>query len=124
GHNTADMYDIAGEAIVGHILPSTWVLEQPNEQNQVFVELYREMFGSDPDLYAAKGYTAMWLAAQAVREAGSSDPDAIREALDSIDEIETALGDGKMTFDDDGEGHQTGVILEINEEGDFVLWQG
>jgi branched-chain amino acid transport system substrate-binding protein len=122
GHNTPDLYEIAGEAAVGWILPSTWALEEDNAQNEHFVELYRERYGEDPDLYAANGYTAMRVMAQAIKDAGVAEPEAINEALDAMTEVEVPLGDGIITFDEEGEGSQTGVIMELKEDGSFGLW--
>lgn len=122
GHNTPDLYEIAGDAAVGWILPSTWALEEDNEQNQAFVELYRERYDEDPDLYAANGYTAMRVMAQAIKDAGVADPEAIYEALAAMTEVEVPLGDGTITFDEEGEGSQTGVIMQLMEDGTFGLW--
>jgi len=122
GHNTPDIFEIAGDAAVGWILPSTWSIEDGNAQNVAFIELYRERHGEDPDLYAANGYTAMWVLAKAIRAADSGEPEAIFAALKEMREVEVPLGDGLLVFDENGEGSQSGVILVLQEDGAFGLW--
>lgn len=123
GHNVPDLYEIAGEAAVGWIVPSTWFLDVANDENSEFVKLYREKYNEEPGLYAANGYTSMYVMAKAIKAAGSSDRDAIQQALSEMKEIEVPLGDGTMTFDEEGEGSQTGVILQLGSNGEFELWK-
>ncbi len=46
-----------------------------------FVEKYERRFGEEPNYHSANGYIKMQLIAAAVKEAGSLEPEKVREAL-------------------------------------------
>lgn len=121
GTNTPDMYEIGEEAVVGMIMPANWFTTVKNSLNDKFVANYQEEYGEDPDLFAANGYAGAWVLASAIKEAKSGDRDAIRNALESIDQVETIYG--PMTFTQ-REGEAPGVNLEIGPEGVFRVWEG
>lgn len=55
--------------------------EMPSEAAKQFIDAHTAMFGSTPDGIAASGYDAMLLLANAIKQANSTDPVAIRDAL-------------------------------------------
>ena len=55
--------------------------EMPGEEVKQFFEAYTAMFGTAPDGIASSGYDAMLLLANAIAQANSTDPVAIRDAL-------------------------------------------
>src|SRR3712207_9344633 len=65
--------------------------------NAAFVRAFRERFDRAPDQFAAQSYTGVMLYAEAMRQAGSAQPRAIRDALAGISGFDTVLGDRKST---------------------------
>lgn len=64
-----------------------------------FAERYRAEFDTEPDLFSAGGYDAARLAADAIDRAGSTDPQAIRDALEETQDFEGVTGN--ISFDED-----------------------
>lgn len=64
-----------------------------------FAEKYRAEFDTEPDLFSAGGYDAASLAADAIDRAGSTDPQAIRDALEETQDFEGVTGN--ISFDED-----------------------
>ena len=67
------------------------------DKTKAFAEKYVEKIGRPrPESYAMEAYDSLWMTAQAINEAGSTDPDAIIAALEAID-YNGALGN--ITFE-------------------------
>lgn len=64
-----------------------------------FAERYRAKFDTEPDLFSAGGYDAAKIAADAIERAGSSDPEAVRTALEETENFEGVTG--TISFDED-----------------------
>ena len=60
---------------------TNFVREMPGEAAQQFFDAYMMAFGTAPDGIASSGYDAMLLLANAIEQAHSTDPMAIRDAL-------------------------------------------
>jgi branched-chain amino acid transport system substrate-binding protein len=88
-----------------------------------FVDAYTAEYGSAPDMYGAQGYTAMWLMAQGIKNAGSADPAAVATALEGITEQDSVYGPlvyegGQATLDGPG------VYLVWQADGTLQEWNG
>jgi branched-chain amino acid transport system substrate-binding protein len=89
----------AGDAAEGLIVGSAWSAANPSALNQQFIQSYHARYGVDPDQLAAQAYTGVFILATALRDAGStSDPRAMRDALERIRNLDTPLG--MFSFDD------------------------
>lgn len=120
GFNSPKLAQIAGEAAEGAISGAAWFIGSPVPANQVFVEAYRAKYNADPDQFAAQAYTAAWVLAEAIKNAGSGDPNAIREALTKTSNFATPLGD--FSFDANRDPVHTPVVL-IVKDGVFSLFE-
>lgn len=99
--DSAEVRRVAGEAANGSLYPSHWFASSPLPANQEFVDAYRSRYDRDPDTFSANGYNAVWMMAQIVKKAGSGDREAIRQAMETIGEMETIFGtNGKTSFED------------------------
>lgn len=87
-----------------------------------FVTAYKAEHKSDPDMYGAQGYTAMWLLAQGIKDAGSKDPKDVGKALAKITEQDTVYG--TLTYKD-GQASlvEPGSYLEWTAEGTLAEWK-
>ncbi|HSH04882.1 MAG TPA: ABC transporter substrate-binding protein [Anaerolineae bacterium] len=119
GFNSPQLADLAGEAAEGAISGSAWFVDNPNEANQAFVAAYRKAFGTGPDQFAAQSYTATWVLAHAIKNADSTEPAAIRDALASLPAIDTPLG--MFSFDVLRDPVHEPVVL-IVRDGEFALY--
>ncbi len=64
--------------------------EMPGEETRQFFDAYATMYGTAPDGIAASGYDAMFLLANAIERANSTDPVAIRDALAATKDFQGA----------------------------------
>ena len=82
------------------------------------VEAYKAKYNKEPDAFAALGYDAVQLLAQAIKDANSAEPAAITEALAKIKDFEGITG--KMTIDEQHNPVKAGVIIEF-KDGNQVM---
>ena len=73
-------------------------VEDPSERIQSFVKAYEKKHGTMPDAFAALGYDAGYLMAEAIKQAGEADPQKIQQALANIQDFEGISG--KLTIDE------------------------
>ena len=74
-------------------------------------------------MYGAQGYTAMWLLATAMKEAGSKDASKIAKALEDITSQDSVYGPllyegGQASLD------APGSYLEWTKDGTLAAWAG
>jgi len=77
-----------------------------------FVSVYKEKFGSAPDVAAAHAYDAMEILAYAITKAGSDEPNKIRDAIYNIKNFPGVTG--RTTFDKMGDVTKPIIIKEIS----------
>ena len=69
--------------------------------NQAFVQNYTAKYGMEPSVWAAQPYAAVYILAEAIKNAQSTDSKAIAAALAEIKDFDTILG--KFSFDANGD---------------------
>jgi branched-chain amino acid transport system substrate-binding protein len=82
---------------------------------QNFVQSYTARFGNPPNSFAALGFDAAGIMAQAISTAGNTDNEAIIEALKNISFYGVT---GPITFDADGNPIKDIMVLKIDESAD------
>jgi branched-chain amino acid transport system substrate-binding protein len=83
----------AGDAAEGLIVGSAWSVANPSARNQQFIQSYRARYGVDPDQLAAQAYSGVYILASAISDAATTtDPRAVRDALERVNELDTPLG--------------------------------
>jgi branched-chain amino acid transport system substrate-binding protein len=83
----------AASAAEGLIVGSSWSAANPNATNQQFIQAYRARYGAEPDQLAAQAYSGVYILVAALKDAGSSsDPHALRDALERVHRLDTPLG--------------------------------
>lgn len=121
GLDTSDLWNIAGEAAEGTVVVSHYHPDTPREQQQQFIEKYRQRYNTDPDTWAAQGYDAVYLLAHAMTVAGSSRSEAIAQALHQTREWQGVTG--PHTFNERGDVVGKPIILKILQNGAFDFYQ-
>ena len=103
----------AGDATEGAITFTDWFAMSETPGNQTFVENYRAKYGFDPEPWAAKSYATLYILANAIASAGSTDSAAIRDALAETMDFPTILGN--FSFDPNGEAVYTPIVLTVKD---------
>ncbi len=112
------MVDTAGQAAEGIMFPQpAFDLESTDPTMVSFIEKFRTKYSVDPDNFAAHGYDAVKLIAEAIARVKSTHPDDIRAGLMAINNYEGAAG--RTTFDNSGDVVQHPRIFVIHK-GNFV----
>jgi len=92
----------------------------PTQGNAAFVQAFKARWSAPPGVLAAAGYAAGSVLAEAVRRAGSADPEKLRAALAAL-ELDTVLGRYRV----DANGAQTGikpVVTQIVRGHGVPVW--
>jgi len=99
---TADIGRRAGATAENMVYPQiVFDLESREPAVEGFITAYRKKYDEDPDIYAAHGYDAVKLMAEAIRTAGSMHPRSIRQGLSGIENFDGAAG--RTSFDSNGD---------------------
>lgn len=93
--------EAAGAAAEGAITFIGWLGTDDTPGNQAFVQNYSAAFGMEPDAFAASSYATVYILAEAIKNAESTDSISIRDALANIKDFDTVLG--QFSFDVNGD---------------------
>ena len=116
---TADV-QAAGDAAEGTIAFTSWVNTADTPGNQAFTQNYSAKYGIEPNIWAAQSYASVYILAEAIANAQSTDATAIRDALGNITDMDTVLGG--FSFDNVGDAVYDPVVL-IVENGGFKVFE-
>ena len=92
---------------------TAWTRAADTPGNQAFVRNYIAAYDEEPLIYSALSYTAVQLLVNAISEAGSTDSNAIREALAATRNFDTVLGN--FSFDAAGDAVYDPISLIVRE---------
>jgi branched-chain amino acid transport system substrate-binding protein len=113
GWDGSSLIPVGGKAIEGAFFSNHFSVEDTSPIVQTFVQKYKQKYNAVPDAFAALGYDAMKLLADAITRAGAPDPEKIRAA---IQETENFPGvSGKITIGKDRNAQKSAVIITIKD---------
>ncbi len=124
GFNTAKVSKQAGPAGQGAESGSAWYIDNTFPSNAEFVSAYRTKYSSDPDQFAAQGYAAILILADAAKRANltfsdvAGDRSKLRDAMETVN-IQTPLGPFQFTSTHDVK--QTVWVVLMDGKGGFNL---
>ena len=96
----------------GGVFCSQYSTESTDERVQNFISTYKEKYEMDPNMFAVLAYDATNMMAQAISDAGSTDSQAI---IDAMAALEYDGLTGHMTFDEDRNPKKSAVIVSIQD---------
>ena len=105
--------EAAGAAAEGVITFIGWLPTDDTPGNQAFVKNYSDVYGMEPNAFAASSYAAVYILAAAIKNAQSTDSTAIRDALANISDLDTVLG--KVSFNADGDAVYAPRVLIVKD---------
>jgi branched-chain amino acid transport system substrate-binding protein len=117
GWDSPDMVSVAGaEALNNTYFTNHYSVEDPDPAIQSFVEAYKAKYNKLPDSFAALGYDAARLLADAIERAGEADPVKVKEALEATKDFPGITGN--TSIDEEGDTIKDVLILRV-EGGAF-----
>jgi branched-chain amino acid transport system substrate-binding protein len=134
GFNSPRMFEVSKLAGEGTFVGSPWSNTNPAPANQQFVAAYKKKYGIDPNQFAAQGYDALYVAAEALKTVKLSgnveaDRQALRDALPKVS-ISGATGPFKFRPAAGKDGKPAGFdadqkpFIYIIQGGKFTLYSG
>lgn len=110
GWDSPDLFKIGGTAVENGFFTNHFSKDDPRPIVQEFVKKYQAKYNKVPDAFAALSYDAMYILLDAIKRAGSTDPEKIKQAL-----VETNINvvSGLITFDKNRNPVKPAVIIAI-----------
>jgi branched-chain amino acid transport system substrate-binding protein len=109
------LIEIGGEAVEGAIFTAGFHSGDTSPAVQNFVSSYKQLFGEDPDMFAAQAYDAARIVIEAIKAKGT-DPEQIREGLAETKDFPGITGN--TSIDEEGDTIKDVLILKV-EGGAF-----
>ncbi len=120
---TMDEVQKAGEGAEGTIGFIGWSSISDAPGNQAFVRNYRAKYGIEPEPWAAQSYATLYVLANAMKTAQSTDSTAIRDALAQTTDFPTILGKlGNYAFNPDGDALYDQILM-IVKDGELQFFE-
>ena len=117
---TSDQIQILGDAAEGVITFSSWASTTETPGNQVFIQNYSTRYGIEPSTWAAHAHASVYILANAMANAQSTNPVKIRDVLANTMDLDTVLG--KFSFDAVGDAVYNPIVL-IVENGQLQVFE-
>ena len=113
---TMDEIQKAGDGAEGTIGFIGWSSISDAPGNQTFVRNYRAKYGIEPEPWAAQSYATLYVLANAIKTAQSTDSTAIRDALAQTTDFPTILGKlGNYAFNPDGDALYDQILMVVKD---------
>lgn len=100
----------AYSAVENSYFTNHFSLQEQSEKVQNFVKAYREVYNEDPSSFAALSYDAAYMMKAAIEKAGTTDKQAVVEALKNLDYNGVT---GHLTFDEKNNPVKAVTVLKI-----------
>jgi len=115
GYDSQKFIEIAGPAAEGVIITTSLDRDSKAPVTADFIKAFEEQAGFKADMVAASGHTAVMVAADAIKRAGSTAPDKILAALKTTD---LDVSTGTIKFNDLGEVLKA-VQVQVVKDGNW-----
>jgi len=114
GWDGASLIPVGGKAIEGSFFSNHFSTEDKSPAVQEFVAKYKKKYNNKtPDAFAALGYDAVNLLADAIKRAGGTDPEKLRDAIASTKDFPGVTG--KITINPERNANKSAVIITIKD---------
>jgi branched-chain amino acid transport system substrate-binding protein len=111
GWDGSSLIPVGGSAVEGAYFSDHFAVSDTSPLVQNFVAAYKKKYNSTPDTFAALGYDAFTLLADAIKRAGGTDPAKLRDAIASTKDFPGVSG--KITINPERNATKSAVILTI-----------
>ena len=115
GYDSEQFIKIAGAASEGVIITTSLDRDSNSPETRSFITEYEKLTGNKVDMVAASGHTALNVVITALRKAGTSNPEAIRNA---IAQTQLTAATGHISFNALGEVRKN-VQVQIVRNGEW-----
>lgn len=114
GWDAPELMQIAGaENLNNTFISNHYSSEDKDPKVTKFIENFKGKYGSVPDAMAVLGYDGMYMMADAIKRAGSTDKEKIKDALANTKDFEGVTG--KISLDKNHDPVKAAVVLEYKD---------
>ncbi len=114
GWESEKLIEIGKDAVEGHYFSTHYHPDVGSEVSKQFVENYRKRWnGKNPDALAACGYDSALILVDAIKRAGSTDGEKIRDALAATKDFQAVTG--TITINEQRDATKSAVILQVKD---------
>jgi branched-chain amino acid transport system substrate-binding protein len=113
GWDGSSLIPVGGKAVEGAFFSNHFSTEDTSPAVQEFVSKYKKKYNTLPDAFAALGYDAAKLLADAITRAGGTDPQKLRDAIANTKNFSGVSG--KITINPERNATKSAVILTIKD---------
>ncbi|AGB19457.1 ABC transporter substrate-binding protein [Thermoanaerobacterium thermosaccharolyticum] len=114
GWDSPDLVKIAGESALNNVYFSNhFINTDPDKTVQDFKKKYTETYGVEPDAMAALAYDSAGMLVQTIKDANSTEPAKIIEALSKLKNFKGVTG--TITINSDHNPVKSAVIIELKD---------
>jgi len=117
-----ELYQLGEKAVEGSMVYAGFAVDSKNAVGitKEFIDKYQaKNNNSKPDMFAAQGYDAVMMLAEAMKKANSADPTVFKEALAKTKDFKGVTG--TITFDANREPIKSPVYLQEVKNSEFVV---
>ena len=116
GWESSKLVEIGGDAVEGNYFSTHYHPDVGSDVSKKFVENYKKRWNKTPDALGACGYDSALVLADAIKRAGSTDGQKIRDAIAATKDFQAVTG--KITINESRDATKSAVILQV-EKGKF-----
>ncbi len=114
GWDSPTMVELAGaENLNNTFFTNHYSAGDPDPKIQEFIKAFQAEYSKVPDGFAALGYDAVMLLADAIKRAGSADPVAIKDALEQSKDVQ--LVTGTISINEQHNPVKAAVVIEYKD---------
>jgi len=113
GWDSPSLVEVAGEAMEGNYFSNHFSAEDQSPAVQNFLARFKAKYNEEPDAMAALGYDSAMLLFDAIKRAGSTDAEPLRQAIASTKNFPGVTG--TISLDEKRNANKPAVMLEIKD---------
>jgi branched-chain amino acid transport system substrate-binding protein len=117
GWDAPQLWELGGDALNGSFISNHYSVEDPSPAIQKFVSDYKSRYNIIPDALAALGYDAMKVLADALKRAGTSEGEKLRDAINATQGFVGVTG--IISLNADRNAIKPAVVLKL-QDGKYV----
>jgi branched-chain amino acid transport system substrate-binding protein len=111
GWEAPELVEVAGKAADNAFFPVHFTAQTPSAAARIFAARFEKRFGRSPTGVSALAYDAVQVIAAAIRTAGKTDRDAVREALAGTKDFAGITG--VITIDEERNARKPAAIIQV-----------
>src|ERR1700756_5527741 len=113
GWDGSSLIPVGGKAVEGAFFSNHFSVEDKSPLVQEFVQKYKAKYNAVPDAFAALGYDATKILADAIKRAGTTDSEKLKHAIQDTKDFPGVSG--KITIGQDRNAVKSAVIVTIKD---------